>query len=1688
MCNNYIKYLLLISLSLIVGKVNAQDTLIFLNGYVNTLNCYNGCYGYIFDEGLDTGYYHNNTEAIIVMNCDPGDIVQIQGSYETEYNYDILTIYEGDNISGTVIGTFSGSGTVNITSRHGMVTLVFHSDGSLVNPGFELTYTITNNPCSNYVYNLSSHFLKPTSVLLNWSSTSASGPFHITYGASDTTVYADSCRFNNLTPNQSYNFVVTPMNSNSPYCADSILLHTPCFKAKVNGNRSLCGNDNLILTADSASSYEWSTGATTRSITVTDTGWYQLIAFTNGGCGDTLDFHVHGKQLLIEFNTPYTMCPGETAEISVGLDEGRSVHVLRGESTLSESQRTFLPDGIYCEPNGCSYRSELEFSGFESNAMISSANDIRYVMLNIEHSWIGDIYINITCPNGQNADLLRFSGMGTSDCTSEIDNSHRGWDNTFYNTNQSTFLGDAYDNQGSNYCDSTNFGNEPGIGWRYCWSNCNDHGYSYAADDGRIYRAANSHLLNSSYGYTSAFSVDSSNVAQGTNFYHPDDHLDSLIGCPMNGTWYIEVIDGWGGDNGYIFGWELSLNPDRLSQIDNQVDVSYASMVGPYQSRNSDTTFTITAPTHLTSDSLCTYTVTITDSNGCSFDTTFSVLFLTTPTKTESNTIFENQLPYTHRGHTFTSDAEYTFHVSNGETCDSLIFYTLIVNRNTSATLYRTICDDQLPYTWEGQTFTAAGERDFTLTNHLGADSLVHLVLTVNPTYQTPIYQSICNGQSFSYQNTSYNTTGTYTHNLSSVNGCDSVCTLHLTVYAASTSDTFATACDQFTWHNTTYSATTQASHTIYNGNHLGCDSTITLHLTIHNTTYFDSSAIACDSYSWYGQQLTSVPTPMPSHTLVNSHGCDSIVRLTNLTIHYSQPSTIYDTACFNLFTNGYPWRDTTFYGNTNSGTFTFPRNDQFGCDSTVTLVLNVLHPSPSYIYDTICNNQSTQFMGTTYTTAGTYQHNLTSYLGCDSSTTLILTVYNITSGDTTVTACDAFTWRGITYSSSTQVASTFTTNVHGCDSTVTLRLTVNYSSSHDSIATACDSFYWFGSHYTDMPLPSQIFVNSQGCDSTLNLTSLTIHHSNHDLVYDTVCFNSLNTGYTWRDTTFYSNTTAGNFTLSRTNQYGCDSIVTLALAIINLDSADIFDTIVANNANSYYFHGMHFDSDTLYNFVIPRVGGCDSVISFHLKVWPNVESHLDSTICSNMLSSLVWNGQTSSLVPPVGTSPTQPLPTLTDTLYATLLNQHGADSNIIMALHINPVYDIHLYDTICDNDSILFLGSYYRQAGSHQQVIASALQCDSSITLHLHVNPTYSASFYDTIYLGDTSYFRGQAYTIPGSYPIHYTSISGCDSTETFTLIGKEVFRKSITDSICNGDSVFFINRYVHLAGEYTDTLFTHNPALGDTLITLTLVTLDPPAISIDSSHTCAPNPHYTLDGQTEAPFHQWRSTPTDAAISAFAENLSIDVNPDVATNYYLYADYRPTPLCPAVDSIFILPLDAPIARIETVPNSITLEDRSITAYNRSSGRYTDHLWYVWYDEHLSFTDTNTVLHIDVPSYVDTVAISLQVSSSACADATSKGISILRSGIIFPNVFTPNKDINNTFAGIGHGVISYEIWIYDRRGDIVYHGTDMNNGWDGTKDGVQCPQGNYVYFCRYTDQISPNGNQTARGSVILLR
>ena len=115
------------------------------------------------------------------------------------------------------------------------------------------------------------------------------------------------------------------------------------------------------------------------------------------------------------------------------------------------------------------------------------------------------------------------------------------------------------------------------------------------------------------------------------------------------------------------------------------------------------------------------------------------------------------------------------------------------------------------------------------------------------------------------------------------------------------------------------------------------------------------------------------------------------------------------------------------------------------GCDSVVTLTLNVRPVSSRAISASICQGASYNFNGTLLTTQGIYNDTLVNVIGCDSVITLTLNVRPVINRAVFEAICegDTFRFNGQNIILPGVYRDTIV-SVGGCDSTVTLNLSIN--------------------------------------------------------------------------------------------------------------------------------------------------------------------------------------------------------------------------------------------------------------------------------------------------------------------------------------------------------------------------------------------------------------------------------------------------------------------------------------------------------------------------------------------------------------------------------------------------------------------------------------------------------------------
>ena len=368
---------------------------------------------------------------------------------------------------------------------------------------------------------------------------------------------------------------------------------------------------------------------------------------------------------------------------------------------------------------------------------------------------------------------------------------------------------------------------------------------------------------------------------------------------------------------------------------------------------------------------------------------------------------------------------------------------------NQSNDITATICEGSV-YTENGFNVSEAGTYTQTLQTINGCDSIVTLNLTVNPLASTNLTAAICEGSVYSENGFNVNEAGTYTQNLQTINGCDSIVTLNLTVNPLASTNLAAAICEGSVYSENGFNVNEAGTYTQTLQTINGCDSIVTLNLTVNPLASTNLTAAICEGsvYSENGFNVNEAGTYI--QTLQTINGCDSIVTLT-LTVNPLASTTLTAAIC-----EGSVYSENGFNVN-EAGTYTQTLQTINGCDSIVTLTLSVNPVESTTLSAAICEGSVYTENGFNASEAGTYTQNLQSVNGCDSIVTLNLTVnptYNIT--------IDASINEGETYEENGFSESEAGTYVHtlqaenGCDSVITLNLTVN-SSLNDVVANTVE-------------------------------------------------------------------------------------------------------------------------------------------------------------------------------------------------------------------------------------------------------------------------------------------------------------------------------------------------------------------------------------------------------------------------------------------------------------------------------------------------------------------------------------------------------------------------------------------------------------------------------------------------------
>jgi gliding motility-associated-like protein len=494
----------------------------------------------VYDSGGPNGNYSNNENYTLTF-CPNTAGKQMRLTF-TNWQIggigDNLIIYDGTTATGNILGIFDNTtppSTVQATAANagGCITLQWTSSSTVTGAGFAGKLTC-QNPCQTVIAELAA--ASPAPVPTN------NGYIDICPGEQVTFIGAGSYPYNNTFYSQS----------------DA----TSTFLWTIEGQQYTGSVVNHTFN---------NPGGSRVQLEITDVSGCTSLNILNQRVRVAPDPYFNGTNIDLT-----TICPNDTINLQgvfVPVQEDFVLELSRGDSIP-------LPD---VPPTGIqSYTTSLVVMDFFTGQTLTNANQIE-ICLNIEHSYLGDLDIEISCPNNQTVFLHQYSGGG------------------------GTYLGYPNENDDASIV--------VGSGIEYCWNST----------------TTNPTLVNASvnFNYTTPYNAPpgfpSNTINAGT--YSPAQSFSGLIGCPLNGSWTITVTDNLQADNGYIFDWGITFAQNLYPSIETftPMDSLKGWLSNPtFISNNGDTIMTA-APTMPGNVGYVFSTIT---DWGCAYDTIISVQVL----------------------------------------------------------------------------------------------------------------------------------------------------------------------------------------------------------------------------------------------------------------------------------------------------------------------------------------------------------------------------------------------------------------------------------------------------------------------------------------------------------------------------------------------------------------------------------------------------------------------------------------------------------------------------------------------------------------------------------------------------------------------------------------------------------------------------------------------------------------------------------------------------------------------------------------------------------------------------------------------------------------------------------------------------------------------------------------------------
>lgn len=505
--------------------------------------------------------------------------------------------------------------------------------------------------------------------------------------------------------------------------------------------------------------------------------------------------------------------------------------------------------------------------------------------------------------------------------------------------------------------------------------------------------------------------------------------------------------------------------------------------------------------------------------------------------------------------------------------------------------------------------------------------------------------------------------------------------------------------------------------------------------------------------------------------------------------------------------------------------------------------------------------------------------------------------------------------------------------------------------------------------------------------------------------------------------------------TFKYANQFGCDSVVTVAVTALP-HSAYTLD-VSACEGSTYVFEGVGIPAGTAQVFTLTNAVGCDSTVTVNVAAWPHSADILSVQVCAG--ESYVYDG----IAIPAGSAQT-----------FTLQNQWGCDSVLTVSVGALPVYSSTLQLSACEGASVVFDGEVIPAGDMRSFAYQTISGCDSVILVQVaalpHAPPTLLAV---KVCPGETFTYLGDQIAAGETRVYAFLNAYQCDSMVTISVGEASVDFQTIDVRVCPGEVFLFDNTPV-APGETRQFIYQTTEGC-DSIISVTVGAWPAVAPAAQTLRSC-PN---SATGSLNA-----------SASSGGSPPLAFSLNGGGFQSNPVFEGLAPGDYVLSVEDLNGCIASTP-ARIEArAPLQVRLEDQTLSCESgevvlrpQVSGDQSG-LTLRWSTGASGFqikASEAGVYWVEATNVCETQRAEAQVGWEDMGD---------RKFVYVPNVFKPKALLpdNHVFRPLfadGVEALDYRFEVYDRWGELLFRSTLVGEGWPGPFRDQSMQPGVFVWL-----------------------